>query len=450
MGCKPEYFYEPQKILRLQPQAINKNQYKTINDQMEKSVCKIKCNDGAYGTGFFCKISFVDEGKNINSLISNNHVLGENDIKIGKTIEFFLSDEQTIKKIEIEENRKTYTSEKYDISIIEIKPSDNLDNISFLKIEDNEINEIHTTENKLGVYLIHYPLGINICFSLGKILNISEDGYTIFHLCEAQKGSSGGPLINLNNHKVIGVHKGSHDKREYNLGSNIKIPIKEFLESIKNSFEVISKKIIYPQPVTREKLGIIMAQMANCVIKILKGDKKGTGFLAFIPVNDKKMPVLITCNHILDEKDISLNQIIKFTINNKIVKIIIDKNRKCYTNKIYDVTIIEIKGNENISFNSFLEINNENLVYTEKKEMSIYLLNNDSDGCIIFLEGVLKFNNKSSYNLIYNCSSQAGSSGCPILKLLSHKVIGIHLGNSQKEAIGVNINYPIKDFISIL
>ena len=201
-----EFLYEPQKILKLQPQSINKYQNKIINEQMDKSVCKIKCYDGTNGTGFFCKIF---EKNNINALITNYHVLREIDIEKGKSIEFYISDEQITKKIEINDDRKTHSSKKYDISIIEIKKNDNLGNILFLEIEDTEFNKIFNKEKKLGVYLIHYPLGLNVNFSLGKILNIAEDGFTLYHLCETQKGSSGGPLINLNNHKVIGVHKGN-------------------------------------------------------------------------------------------------------------------------------------------------------------------------------------------------------------------------------------------------
>ena len=160
-------------------------------------------------------------------------------------------------------------------------------------------------------------------------------------------------IIKFKIHKVIGVHKGGQDKKEYNLGTIIKIPIKEFWKSIKNSFEINSKKILfpriryYPTPVGLEKLEIIMAQ-TKCIIKILKTDgNQGTGFFAYIPVN-KKNPVLITCNNTLNENCISLNNEIKFTINNnkmeKMTKI--DKNRKTYINQKFDITFIEITEND--------------------------------------------------------------------------------------------------------
>ena len=463
---KPRILYEPQKILKLQPQAINKNQSKIINEQMDKSVCKIKCHDGTHGTGFFCNIS---EENNIKALISNNHILRESDIKEGKTIEFYKSDEQITKKIKIDNDRKTYTNEKYDISIIEIKSNDDLGNILFLEIEDNEINEIHNKDNKLGIYIIHYPLGLNVSFSLGKILYILEDGYTIHHLCETQEGSSGGPLINVSSHKVIGVHKGVQDKKEYNLGSIIKIPIKEFLGSIKYSFPEKnefqnfipssmnkSQKFI-PSPVAQDQLEMIIMQMKNCVVKIYKKNGcRATGFFANIPVNDKKkIPVLITCNHFMYENDISLGKEINFSKDDDKInyKIKIDKNRKTYTSKVYDLTFIEIKESDKISSVSFLEIdeNLEHIEYSENilKNQQIYLLHYIDNYPISYSIAELG-NKENNYRLYYKCSTGRGSCGCPIILLSNKKVIGVHNSCMHKldTGIGTYIKYPIKDFIS--
>ena len=75
----------------------------------------------------------------------------------------------------------------------------------------------------------HHP-NINVEFSTGIIHNIIEynDNYsTILHFCETQFGSSGSPIINLDNYKVLGIHKGTLKNRNYNIGTFLKIPIQE-------------------------------------------------------------------------------------------------------------------------------------------------------------------------------------------------------------------------------
>ena len=45
--------------------------------------------------------------------------------------------------------------------------------------------------------------------------------------------------------------------------------------------------------------------------------------------------------------------------------------------------------------------------------------------------------------------TESGSGGCPILSVSSYKVIGMHLGRTDKEyKKGILINTPIKEFIS--
>ena len=56
----------------------------------------------------------------------------------------------------------------------------------------------------------------------------------IKHSCSSQKSSSGSPIINLKNFKVIGIHKGSSDKN-FNYGSFIKNPIEDFYQKEKNN-----------------------------------------------------------------------------------------------------------------------------------------------------------------------------------------------------------------------
>ena len=83
------------------------------------------------------------------------------DITEGKIIRFSTNNEEHKFEIKIDENRKKYTNEKYDITFIEIKKdTDNININSFLDIDDEIFEENY--ENlivKKSVYLLHYPHG---------------------------------------------------------------------------------------------------------------------------------------------------------------------------------------------------------------------------------------------------------------------------------------------------
>ena len=103
-------------------------------------------------------------------------------------------------------------------------------------------NDNYNIYNQKSVYLVHYPKGKKMEYSPGAIKNISLDNYNIEHYCPSEKGSSGCPIINLLNYKVIGIHKGSKEKSNFNLGTLIKGPIKEFNE-LYNVNEIIKNYV---------------------------------------------------------------------------------------------------------------------------------------------------------------------------------------------------------------
>ena len=54
-------------------------------------------------------------------LITNNHILGENEIKDNKVISYIINNNENDKKrINIDDKRKRYTDRELDVSIIEI------------------------------------------------------------------------------------------------------------------------------------------------------------------------------------------------------------------------------------------------------------------------------------------------------------------------------------------
>ncbi len=105
-----------------------------------------------------------------------------------------------------------------------------------------------------------------------------------------------------------------------------------------------------------ENLKVIENQKINSICKIINDNQvSGTGFLALIPFPDRlnKLPVLFTCNHVIKGNE---NEI-KLIFNDKLEKILkLNNIRKIYINKDKDITIIEIKKEDNYDINNFLEI----------------------------------------------------------------------------------------------
>ena len=125
--------------------------------------------------------------------------------------------------------------------------------------------------------------------------------------------------------------------------------------------EIEKEKAIdgYPKPVTIEGTIKILEQLKNCICKIENKNGNGTGFFCYIPYKNEKLEVLITNNHIIDEEIINENEKIEVSINDdKEYKIIELKNKKIYTSKLYDTTIIEINSvNDNI--HNYLELDDQ-------------------------------------------------------------------------------------------
>ena len=196
--------------------------------EMEKSICKIegknKNGDKTSGSGFFCKlndnmISFKY------ALFTNNHVLDESSFDIGKTIQleyleksFFNSYNLNKKEIIMTDERRVYTNEELDYTCIELLESDDI--IDFFEIEPDLFkydNKEILKDNE--IFILQFPGGNNLSFSLGKILTLKDN--TIVHTASTEGGSSGSPIIRRNSKNyVIGLHFGCHKEDIYNLATD--------------------------------------------------------------------------------------------------------------------------------------------------------------------------------------------------------------------------------------
>ena len=199
--------------------------------QTDNSLCRIKSNTIGFGTGFLCNITYPNMVNFLPVLITNSNILGFDDISIGKNIIFFLSTEKH--KIKIDETRKTYINENYNITIIEIKDNDRLNTYTFIKIDEDIYNyNSDMIYNRLSVYLLYYEKNKNPKHSSGEIKSINITNNTFEHSCFCELESLGAPILNLSNYKVIGMHKGIKDgnsnENNINLGIIIREPLEEY------------------------------------------------------------------------------------------------------------------------------------------------------------------------------------------------------------------------------
>ena len=68
----------------------------------------------------------------------------------------------------------------------------------------------------------------NLSVSFGIIQGIFEERkYEFQHKCSTMFGSSGSPILNLKNNKLIGIHK--QGALNYNIATFLNGPIKEFI-----------------------------------------------------------------------------------------------------------------------------------------------------------------------------------------------------------------------------
>ena len=151
------------------------------------------------------------------------------------------------------------------------------------------------------------------------------------------------------------------------------------------------KRDNYPDCISLECTEKIIEQMKLKVCKILLKEGSGTGFFGKIKFpNNKLRPALITNNHVINESILENenNKIYYSTYNQKESKYIQLNDRMKYTNKDYDITIIEIKENDNISENMYfdIELNNNNIIYCKT---SIYVLHYPNEKNISVSYGIL-------------------------------------------------------------
>ena len=213
----------------------------------------------------------------------------------------------------------------------------------------------------------------------------------------------------------------------------------------------------------------------------------GSGFCCLIPLPNKKskIPVLITCNHVLPENTLKNgNKIfIIYDDDKQTFDMNITHNSKIYTNREYDITIIGMEENNDITKQLiFMDIdedifNDINILrekfYNKRAYILAYIFENtkpretnefhEKSG-YIRNKNLDEFTKDKTYSMeegrmmidesgaiLHNIPTSLGSGGGPILSYKKFKVLGYHKGrlieSSKFSKIGGLLKFPIQEFI---
>ena len=148
-----------------------------------------------------------------------------------KILKIFYKNQERI--ITIDESRHTYSNKAYNISIIELKDGEFPFEI-FLML-DNSINTTGQEEIlnaqylNQDIYLINFYDGNEPEYLCDKIKEIRD--FLLINYCNDENILLGSPILNLNNFKVIGIHKGINKEENSNIGSIIRVPVNEYNKS---------------------------------------------------------------------------------------------------------------------------------------------------------------------------------------------------------------------------
>jgi hypothetical protein len=205
-------------------------------------------------------------------------------------------------------------------------------------------------------------------------------------------------------------------------------------------------------PVTIDETQKIMKQMTNCICKINTGRIYGTAFFCKVRfVDNSSLNVLMTSYSLIDENYLKENKEINLLLNDNSTKIIIlDKKRKIYTDKNYNLTLIELRNKDNI--NDFFHI--DDYLLSEEKHKNfyenkqIYILHYLNMGKPSVSYGFLTELNDSEIK--HTCLIKSGSFGSPILNFSNNKIIGISKEQNENLNLGTFLRLPIKEFKNLI
>ena len=187
---------------------------------VSKSICKIICKNGNKewtGTGFFMNIKYENKVL-LNCLLTNFHVINYHasntliklEIKDKKAIPFNIRAKRIIK----------YFDKPIDITMIEIINEDEFQkDVDYLSYDLNYINNGYNFYLNKEIFILQHPYGEEIHSATGKIIKINN--FEFEHDAGTCRGSSGSPILLIENNCVIGIHKAKRKSNSNKIGTFI-------------------------------------------------------------------------------------------------------------------------------------------------------------------------------------------------------------------------------------
>ena len=235
------------KLLKPNDPMPNKLQEEISKKGIKECIGKLHLENNKFGTCFFIKLPILGNNETMNVLMTNNHIICEEDIeklkKENKTLNVEINEKE--KKIDLSAEKFYHSNKDFDFTIIEIKEYDFIDN--FLEIDQNYLSEIYINKR---IYIQQFPQqnkddsseykGI-LSNSWGKIKGRAKNNF-IVHDCMTYEGSSGSPIILVEGHKVVGLHRGYYELENKKNDVNLGIYLKDIIEITKKEKKIIVKK----------------------------------------------------------------------------------------------------------------------------------------------------------------------------------------------------------------
>ena len=392
-----ENIYEEALIKEsLPPKPLKESKLK----DMINKICRISVGK-KIGTGFFCEINY--KNKLIPVLITNYHIINDNILENEKQINIYIND--YCKQINIDKNRKIYSSknDEYDIMIIKLKEEDGIKD--YLKIDPNIFDD--NWENiykKELIHVLHYPSS-EAMISTSDLGIVKKDEYTILHKCNTENGSSGGPIINGVNYKVLGIHKGSLAQKNdeiitntSNIGILLRYPLAKLNEQNSKENEEI---LIEDESLIKSKSSLISNN--DIIEDYIINEMNEIKILEKLPIsNDNNLSYLLLGDSNSGKNDFlnKLDEYIKYkkfqkrksSINFNPERVISIK----FKNKIYSIQFIDCSGKFKLVSKYYYHFSNSYVIFFNISE------NKSFDNAKNWIDDIYSYNKKAKMILIGN------------------------------------------------
>ena len=174
-----------------------------------------------FGTGFFMNVKIFNNY--LRCLITNYHIIKQDLVNKKEKIDIYYGEKEREKRnsIILDENKRYIgLFQEFDVSIIEILKSDNIEENKYLNYKSEKKYEEYLDKN---IYLGGYPntdidnKERQISSGIIKRIN-NKNKFYFYHILDTRSGSSGSPICLLENKKVIGIHKGDVVNKSFNIG----------------------------------------------------------------------------------------------------------------------------------------------------------------------------------------------------------------------------------------